>query len=83
MRSLKAGFLGIVAVSVTAAAQQPRTITAADYMRAAKFLAPNLEGTVVGGSVSPTWLPDGRFWYRNTTLAGPEIVVIDPATRKR
>jgi dipeptidyl aminopeptidase/acylaminoacyl peptidase len=70
-------------LTAAAGAQQPRTITAADYMRAARFLAPNLRDVVVGGSVSPTWLPDGRFWYRNTTIAGPAIVVIDPAARKR
>jgi dipeptidyl aminopeptidase/acylaminoacyl peptidase len=80
VRSSRYWLLGVLAIGSSAAAQQ---ITAADYMRAARFLAPNLNGMVVGGSVSPTWLPDGRFWYRNTTLAGPEIVVIDPAARKR
>ena len=83
MRSLNCGILALVAVATSAAAQQSRTVTAADYMHAARFLAPNLNGMVVGGSVSPNWQPDGRFWYRTTTLAGPEIVVIDPATRKR
>ena len=83
MRLLSYGCLCLVAFATAAEAQQPRTIIAADYMRAASFLAPSLNGMVVGGSVSPTWLPDGRFWYRNTTLAGPEIVVIDPAARKR
>ena len=83
MRALRCGFFGLVAFALSANAQQPRTVTAADYLRAARFLAPNLDGMVVGGSVSPTWLRDGRFWYRNTTLAGPEIVVIDPATRRR
>lgn len=38
---------------------------------------------VVAGRVSPTWLPDDRFWYRNAALVAPEIVVIDPAARKR
>ena len=60
-----------------------RTITTADYARAEKFLAPTVNALVVGGAVTPTWLPDGRFWYRNTTLAGAEIVVIDPAKRDR
>jgi len=60
-----------------------RTITAADYARAEKFLAPTVNGLVVGGVVAPTWLPDGRFWYRNTTLAGAEVVVIDPVKRDR
>ncbi|HEY9228688.1 MAG TPA: DPP IV N-terminal domain-containing protein [Gemmatimonadaceae bacterium] len=70
-------------IATQLAAQTSRSITAADYARAEKFLAPNVNGLVVGGSVVPTWLSDGRFWYRNTTLSGPEIVVIDPAKRGR
>jgi dipeptidyl aminopeptidase/acylaminoacyl peptidase len=62
---------------------QSRRPTAADYERARHFLAPALAGLVVGGAVSPNWTDDGRFWYRNTTLAGDEIVVIDPAKRNR
>ena len=49
MRLSSYGFLGLVALATAAGAQQPRTITAADYMRAARFLAPNLRGMVVGG----------------------------------
>ena len=64
-------------------AQAPRAITAADYARAARFLAPNLTGLVVGGAVAPVWQPDDKFWYRNATLNGDEIVVIDPSTRNR
>jgi dipeptidyl-peptidase 4 len=60
-----------------------RAVTAADYQRASRFLAPALTGLVVGGSVNAVWLPDGRFWYRNATLKGNEIVVIDPAKRTR
>jgi len=60
-----------------------QTVTAADYQRAARFLAPNVNSLVVGGVVNPAWLPDGRFWYRNTTPGGAEIVVIDPVRRTR
>jgi dipeptidyl aminopeptidase/acylaminoacyl peptidase len=75
----------LLAWQVPAGAQPARAVTASDYDRAARFLAPAVNGLVVGGSVTPVWLPDGRFWYRNTTLAGAEIVVIDPvkATRVR
>jgi dipeptidyl-peptidase-4 len=62
---------------------QGRVVTAADYDHARQFLAPALNGMVVGGAVAATWAPDGRFWYRNTTLAGAEIVVIDPAAKTR
>ena len=33
-------------------------VTAADYARAERFLAPNLQGLVAGGAVAPNWLPD-------------------------
>jgi dipeptidyl aminopeptidase/acylaminoacyl peptidase len=73
----------LAALAVPALTHAQRSITAADYARAEKFLAQNVNGLVVGGTVAPTWLPDGRFWYRNTTLAGAEIIVIDPAKRDR
>jgi dipeptidyl aminopeptidase/acylaminoacyl peptidase len=72
--------LTLAAIPLTA---QRSTVTAADYARAEKFLAPNLTGLVVGGSVAPTWLPDGRFWFRNQTLSASEIVVVDPAKPSR
>lgn len=48
----------------------PRPLTAADYARAERFLAPALTGMVVGGSVTANWLPDERFWYRTQTADG-------------
>jgi len=33
--------------------------------------------------VRPTWLSDGRFWYRNTTPDGTEFVLFDPARGTR
>src|SRR4029453_10336652 len=64
-------------------AAQTHGPTAADYERARRFLAPALTGLVVGGNVAPNWTSDGRFWYRNATLGGTELVVIDPAKRTR
>jgi dipeptidyl aminopeptidase/acylaminoacyl peptidase len=72
----------VAAAAIPVAAQRP-AVTAADYARAEKFLAPNLQGLVVGGSVAPTWLPDERFWFRNQTPTGSEIVVVDPAKTTR
>src|SRR3954464_8659794 len=71
-----------LAFAVPLTAQRP-AVTAADYVRAEQFLAPALNGLVVGGSVLPNWLPDGRFWYRNQTAAGNEIVVVDPVKKTR
>src|SRR5438093_10893333 len=64
-------------------AQQKRVVTTADYDRAVRMLAPALTGLVVGDTVNANWLPDGRFWYAHTTLAGTENVVIDPAKKTR
>ncbi|HEX6694693.1 MAG TPA: DPP IV N-terminal domain-containing protein [Longimicrobiales bacterium] len=69
--------------SVLNAQAAPAAVTAADYERASQFLAQNLNGLVIGGTVSPTWLDDERFWYVNTTPAGREAVLIDPARATR
>ncbi|MEW5982361.1 MAG: DPP IV N-terminal domain-containing protein [Acidobacteriota bacterium] len=74
-----------------AAAQQPggrgsqgqRPLTAADYARAERFLAPNLNGLVAGGSVEANWLPDDRFWYRNQTGEGHEFILVTPSMKSR
>jgi dipeptidyl aminopeptidase/acylaminoacyl peptidase len=75
--------LAAALIAAPLAAQTPRTYTAADYDRAARMLAPALNGLVVGGTAQATWLPDERFWYRTTTLNGSVVVVVDPARRTR
>jgi dipeptidyl-peptidase-4 len=64
-------------------AEAASPVTAADYARAEKFLAPNVNPLVVGGSVAANWLPDDRFTYRSTTAAGAEFLVVTPAKRLR
>ena len=64
-------------------AQSPRALTAADYARAERLMGYNTTALVSGGGVSPTWLPDDRFWYRNTTRNGPEFILVDPARKTR
>lgn len=64
-------------------AQQQTQVTADDYARAEKFLGTNMSGLVIGGSVSPHWLSDDNFWYRNETASGDEYVLINPAKRTR
>jgi dipeptidyl-peptidase 4 len=70
-------------VTTVAFAQTRRAVTPADYDRATRMLAPALNGLVVGGTVDPTWLPDGRFSYVRTTLTGTENVVVDPVKKTR
>jgi dipeptidyl-peptidase-4 len=66
-----------------AVAQNKPALTAADYDRATKMLAPALNGLVVGGTADATWLPDGRFWYVRTTPTGTENVLVDPVKKTR
>ncbi|HEX6067140.1 MAG TPA: hypothetical protein VFZ04_23050, partial [Longimicrobiales bacterium] len=61
-------FLIALLLPVSAAAQQPAALSAADYARAVRFLAPHAARLVTGGQVRPSWLPDGRFVYRNMTV---------------
>jgi dipeptidyl-peptidase-4 len=65
------------------AAQQPRSLTVEDYAHAEKFLGPTVNPLVVGGSVSANWLADESFWYRSSTMAGAEFIIVDPAKRMR
>jgi dipeptidyl aminopeptidase/acylaminoacyl peptidase len=61
----------------------PRPVTAADYARAEKFLAPAVSSLVVGGADAITWLPDERFTYRRSTLDGTEFILVAPAAKSR
>lgn len=58
-------------------------VTAADYDRAARMLAFNVAPLVTGGSVRATWLPDDRFYYRNSTEGGTEWLLVDPLKKTR
>lgn len=71
----------LLILTTVALAQSKRAMTAADYDRATKMLAPALNGLVVGGTADATWLPDGRFSYVRTTLTGTENVVVDPVKK--
>ena len=66
-------------------AQQPATpaVTADDYARAERFLGPSTNPLVLRSGVRPTWLDDGRFWYRVTTENGSEAFLVDPVKRTK
>lgn len=59
------------------------SLTAADYDRAVRMLSFNVNPLVVGGTVGATWLPDDRFYFRNTTPTGSEWILVDPVKRVR
>ncbi|MEZ4697452.1 MAG: DPP IV N-terminal domain-containing protein [Rhodothermales bacterium] len=79
--ALLAAIIALPAVPVNAQEQ----VTEADYARAESMLRNTTSSLVFSASVSPDWLPDERFTYRNTIPGGAEFILVDPAkkTRKR
>jgi dipeptidyl aminopeptidase/acylaminoacyl peptidase len=80
-------FLSLLAcfISLTAAiasergGQVPRSLPAADYAQAEKFMSYNVIPLVLRAGVRPTWLPGDRFWYRNAIEnEGSEFILVDP-----
>src|ERR1019366_174389 len=64
-------------------ANAQRVFTAGDYARAEKFMTYNTNSLVFQNTVRPAWLPDDRFWYRNTLADGAEFVMVDPTRGTR
>lgn len=75
----------IFAFVLPAFAQQinTRSLTAADYEHAEKFLGYNTAQLIDRGSVKPNWVADDRFWYRVLTAQGSEFILVDPARGTR
>lgn len=85
MRLHRAALLVLVAAPLAGPlpAQQPRQLTADDYTRAERFLGTHTTPLVSGMAGRPTWLDDGRFWYRVSVPGGSEFVMVDPRRRTR
>ena len=77
----------LLLLAATALAQQPtnapRVYTADDYARAEKMLVFNTGQLVDRGAVRPTFMSDGRFYYRVLTATGSEYVLVNPADGAR
>jgi dipeptidyl aminopeptidase/acylaminoacyl peptidase len=87
MRRFAVATIGIVLVVAPLLAEQgdaarPR-LTAEDYQRAERWMNYNTTPLVFRATVRPNWLPDDRFWYRNTIPGGSEFVLVDPARASR
>jgi dipeptidyl-peptidase 4 len=65
--------------AVPAAAQTAPALTAEDYGRAEQWMAYRTAPLVFRASLRPNWLPDDRFWYRNTMGESSEFILVDPA----
>ena len=85
-RRLALGSALLIVTTVAVAAQRaepPRALTAADYARAERFMNDHVVPLILHSGVRPTWLPDGRFWYRTTIETGTAFFVVDPETGAR
>ncbi len=58
---------------------QGRQLTTEDYAQAEKFMAYNVNSLVYHGVARPTWMEDGRFWYRDKGPDGVTFMLVDPA----
>jgi dipeptidyl-peptidase 4 len=58
---------------------QGKQLTNEDYARAEKFMGYNVNPLVYHGVARPTWMEDGRFWYRDNGPDGVTFMVVDPA----
>jgi dipeptidyl-peptidase-4 len=76
-------FVAAVIVASPASVFAQQALTPADYDRAVKMLSFNVNPLVSGGVVTPSWLPDNRFYYRSTSPTGAEWVIVDPAKKSR
>lgn len=63
-------------------AQTVRTLTEADYQRAAAMLSGNTS-QLIDNDIRPQWLPDGRLWYRSLTENQMEFKLFDPSNKKQ
>src|ERR1700730_11907606 len=76
--SAVAGIVMGCCVTVSGVAQD-KQLTAADYARAEKFMSYNVNPLVYHTVARATWLPDGRFWYRDRDAGGATFILVDPA----
>jgi dipeptidyl-peptidase-4 len=66
-------------ITVSGVAEPGKQLTTNDYAQAEKFMAYNVNPLVYHGVDHPTWLADGRFWYRDRGADGVTFVLVDPA----
>jgi dipeptidyl-peptidase-4 len=62
----------------------PKALTAADYARAERMLAPATTALVVNTAVRPTWVSETTFTYRNARADGSgDTILVDAAAKTR
>lgn len=73
----------VLSAQAPSTAATPKQLTANDYARAERMLAPSTNSLVAGTAGRPTFLPDGRFWYRAVTVEGSAFMLVNAARRTR
>jgi dipeptidyl aminopeptidase/acylaminoacyl peptidase len=77
---LSAGTL-LASLAIAGMAQEARQLTPEDYARAEKFMNYNVNPLVYHSVEHPSWLGDGRFWYRDHGPDGTTYTLVDPAKK--
>lgn len=73
-----------LSVAVVTLQGQEAAVTAADYARAEKFLGPEMNDLVIGGTVAANWVAGDRFWYRTKHAdSSMETFLVDPVRKTR
>ena len=78
-RSAVAAVMMASCIAASAMAEPAKQLTTEDYAQAEKFMNYNVNPLVYHGVDHPTWLADGRFWYRDRGPEGVTFVLVDPA----
>ncbi len=68
----------VLLCSGVAFAQAGRVYTDADYAQAEKFMNYSTAPLALHVVRAPTWMPDGRMWYRDAGTKGNTIMLVDP-----
>ena len=70
----------VLLVAPISAQQATPRLTADDYARAERMLAPAVTPLMTGTASQFTWQADGRLTYRTSTPDGARVVTVDIAT---
>jgi dipeptidyl-peptidase 4 len=71
-------FILFVAIYPVTADAIENGLTPADYARAERFLNWSTDEKILGGEVTPEWIDENSFWYRNRFSDGYEFIIVDP-----
>ncbi|MCJ7581548.1 MAG: DPP IV N-terminal domain-containing protein, partial [Candidatus Aminicenantes bacterium] len=71
------------AVPTASAQERTKSLSEEDYAQAEKFLRQHTDSLVFGATVSPDWMGENLFWYRNNIPEGYEYVLVDMKKKKR